>query len=232
MNVRGLHVAFTPVPTHPPLLNSLNRSRLFSLTGSSQATRISRIYLHRFCHSAIYPSRCSPTITLVQLSFRVPHSGPAFSLQCVIEQKKKKKTTNFNSSWHSRTSPCTHICTTLIHPKAPYLCSRNNSINRSVLHCFQSTILIKQPYLLFCRAYSHSLRTHQSFSARSDSFALHISFSFPPLHITIYSQNSLYPQQLPLPRGFIPIQSHNPTHSPFPCFNNSFFPSPYPKTSS
>jgi hypothetical protein len=160
--------------------------------------------------------------------FQSLSSRPCFSSSVRNRiDKKRKKNTNLGSSRHSRTRPSTHICTTVIHPKALYLYSRNNSINRSVLACYQSAILIKRPYLLFRRAYSHPLSTHQSFSAHCDPFALHISFSFPPLHNTIHSQDSLYPSQLPLPRGFNP----NPTHySPFPCFS-SLFPSRYPKTS-
>lgn len=94
-----LHVAFAPsvhvVPAHSPFLNSLNSTRLLSLTGSSQATGYPRIHLHRICHSAINPGRCSAAITLVQLFFRVSHPGPAFPLQWVVNQKKKKKT-NFD----------------------------------------------------------------------------------------------------------------------------------------
>ena len=97
MDFRDLHVAFTPsvhvIPLHPPLLNSLNRARVFSLTGSSQTTGCSRIHLHRICHSAINASRCSPSITLIQLCFRVPHPGPAFPLQCVLEKEIEKRLT-------------------------------------------------------------------------------------------------------------------------------------------
>ena len=90
-----LHVAFAPsvhvVPAHSPLLISLNRTRLFSLTGAPQATGYSRIHLHRICHSAINPRRCSAIITLIQFFFRISHPGPAFPLQCVVVQIKKKK---------------------------------------------------------------------------------------------------------------------------------------------
>ena len=94
IDFRRLHVAFAPsvhvVPTHSPFLYSLNSTRLFSLTGSSQATGYSRIHLHRICHSAINPGRCSAPITLIQFFFRVAYPGSAFPLQCVVEPKREK----------------------------------------------------------------------------------------------------------------------------------------------
>ena len=100
IDFRGLHVAFAPpvhvVPAHSPLLNSLNSTRMLSLTGSSSATGFSRIHLHRICHPPIIPGRCPAAITFIQQSFRVAHSGSAFPLQCVVYPKKVRKKTNFD----------------------------------------------------------------------------------------------------------------------------------------
>ena len=91
IDCRGLHVAFAPpvhvVPAHSPLLNSLNSTRLLTLTGASHPTGHSRIHLHRICHSAINPGRCFAAITRIQPHFRFAYPGSAFPLQCVLYPK-------------------------------------------------------------------------------------------------------------------------------------------------
>jgi hypothetical protein len=111
----GVHVALAPsvhvVPAHSPLLNSLNRTRLFSFTGSAQATGYSRIHLHRICHPAINSGRCSAAITLIQLFIRVSHPGPAFPLQCVVDHKRGKSLTLIQLAFpYSTLHP--HMCHT------------------------------------------------------------------------------------------------------------------------
>ena len=139
----GVHVAFAPsvhaVPAHSPLFNSLNRTRLFSFTGSSQATGYSRIHLHRICHSAINLGRCSATITLIQLVFRVSHPGSTFSLQCVVEQKWKEKT-NFDLVG----IPVLHLAPTYV----PHLSNRrlHTSVLVITLSIGQFSVAFNQPF--------------------------------------------------------------------------------------
>ena len=138
-----LHVAFAPsvhvVPAHSPFFNSLNSTRLLSLTGSSQPTGHSRIHLHRICHPAINLGRCSAAITLIHFFFTVSHPGPAFPLQCVGEQKKKEKT-NFVPVG----IPVLHLAPTYV----PHLSIRrlHTSVLVITLSIGQFSIAFNQPF--------------------------------------------------------------------------------------